>query len=505
MKLLGQRNASLQAGLLAALAAVIGVYLISTTVMVARDGVFYVNQARKLAGDLPGEPEIHLLGFPLMISAIRWVLVRCGMGGGVGTWIISAQVVALLARILCLIPVYLMGKRFVGSRRSVLGLLVLIMLPLQAEWGADALRDFPSLLFLLGSLALLIIGAESGRIWIFALAGLACGIGTCIREEILQLLLYAVLWFTWRTVAARTWPDRARQIAACVLFMATALLPAAAHVYASDGHLPAKTTSIMLLAQGSEAIGSQGPKEAAEAAGVKLSVWAATYKLVRILGNNLHEYFYPFWIIGLISCLRKKGNAAAKFFILAMMIGTVALIYARYFIYFGGLSKRYLLPISVGTIFFVAEGLRVVGLWGEKLIRAISKPQSRSMRKKIRISTILAMLGIAACLPKLLTPTRWEKRYYLEAAKRVEELSNPDDNIWTSEHRIPFYAGRKVIPKSQENIEYDYHVIIRSGDPRDNRTKDQIVGWTITDTIMSTRKSDKKYILIHQIDPPPKP
>ena len=235
MKRLRQRGASFQLGLLAAIAAVIGVYLISTTVLVARDGLFYIDQGRKLAGDLPGEPEIHLLGFPLMIAAFRRILETCGMSSGIETWIVSAQSAALLARLLCLIPMYLIGKRFVGRRRSILGILILILLPLPAEWGADALRDFPSLLLLLSSLALLISGAESGRIWLFALAGLACGVGVAFREELLQLVLYAALWFAWRFITARNWADRGKHAASCLLFLALVSAPVVLHVCASGG------------------------------------------------------------------------------------------------------------------------------------------------------------------------------------------------------------------------------------------------------------------------------
>jgi len=496
MKRLGQRGASLQVGLLAAIAAAVGIYLIATSVLIARDGLFYIDQARKLAGDLPGKPETHLLGFPLMIASCRWILRTCGMSGGIDTWIVSAQTAALLTRLLCLLPLYLIGKRFVGQKRSILAIFILILLPLPAEWGADALRDFPSLLLLLSSLGLLIAGAESGRMLFFALAGLACGIGIGIREELLQLVLYAMLWFAWRFISAGTWSDRLRQVASCLVFLAMVSLPVGLHICASDGRLPAKTASLMLMLNGTEQSAVTGAAPAA-AAGKELSVWDASYRIIQMLGGNFHEYFYPFWAIGLICCLRKKGNTAAKFFILAMTIGTVALLYVRYFLWFGGLSKRYLLPISAGTIFFVPEGLRRVGLWIERLIRARNEVLSRAVRSKVRISTILLILGIAVCLPKLVEPIRWEKRYYLQAAEKLAEVTEAHESVWAFDKRIYLYADRW--PGGQ----YTCQVTIDSGDPEAKRQDDRMVGWTIVDTIKSTRASDKKYILVHKRDTEP--
>ena len=501
MKRLAQRGASFQVGLLAAIAAAIGVYLIATTVLVARDGLFYIDQARKLAGDLPGGPVNHLLGFPLMIAACRRILETCGMSSSIDTWIVSAQAVSLLTRLLCLIPVYLIGKRFVGRRRSILGLFILIVLPLPAEWGADALRDFPSLLLLLSSLALLIAGAESRRIWLFAPAGLACGIGIGIREELVQLVFYAILWFAWRFIAARNWSNRGRQAASCLVFLAMVSLPAGLHICASGGHLPVKTTSLLLMLRGAETTGTMVPPAAA--ANEELSVSDASYRIVQMLGGNFHEYFYPFWAVGLVCCLRKKGNTTAKFFILAMMIGTLALLYVRYFLYFGGLSKRYLLPLSAGTIFFVPEGLRRVGLWLERFMRARHEILSRAMRGKVRISTILLVLGIAACLPKLVEPIRWEKRYYLQAAKRIAEVTEPDENVWTFDKRICLYADRRVVLWDEAGAQYTCEATIHSGDPQANRQRDRKLGWKLVGTFKSTRASDRKYILVHKFETQP--
>ena len=275
-----------------------------------------------------------------------------------------------------------------------------------------------------------------------------------------------------------------------------ASIPVGLHVCASNGRLPAKTASLLLMLNGTKQSAVTGAAPA-DVAGKELSVWNANYRIIQMLGGNFHEYFYPFWAIGLICCLRKKGSTVAKFFILAMMIGTVALLYVRYFLWFGGLSKRYLLPISAGTIFFVPEGLRRVGLWIERIIRARNEVLSRKVRSKVRISTILLILGIAVCLPKLVEPIRWEKHYYLQSAKRLAEVTEAHDSVWAFDKRILLYADRRT------DGQFTCQVTIHSGEPEANRQDDRMAGWTIVGTFKSTRASDKKYILVRKLDTEP--
>jgi hypothetical protein len=501
MKPLRQRGASVQVGLLAAIAAGIGVYLIATTVLIARDGLFYIDQARKLSGCLSGDLDNHLLGFPLMIAAFRQILEACGMPGGIRTWIVSAQAVALTARLLCLIPMYLIGKRFVGRRRSILGLLILILLPLPAEWGSDALRDFPSLLLLLTTLALLMSGAESGRVFPFALAGLACGIGIGIREELLQLVLYAILWFAWRIVIAGNRADRGKQAASCLVFLAMVSAPVVLHVCASGGNIPVKTASLLRAVQGGAGPDATGNADPTDPADEELNVSDASYRIAQALGGNLHEYFYPFWVVGLICCLRKRGSTAAKFFILAMMVGTLALLYLRYFYYEGGLSKRYLLPLSAGTIFFVPEGIRWVGLWGERVMRAKNEMLSRTMRSKVRISTVLLVLGIAVCLPRLVRPIRWEKEYYRQAARYVAKVTKPDERVWASDRWICLYADRQ--PADNKTAASCQAIILSDDDLKSKKQLDRMGGWKLDKTFKSTRSSDRKSIYVYKLETTP--
>ena len=55
--------------ILLAVAAVIGVYLIATTVIISKDGVYYIERARQFADDPVSVIKGHFFGFPTISLA----------------------------------------------------------------------------------------------------------------------------------------------------------------------------------------------------------------------------------------------------------------------------------------------------------------------------------------------------------------------------------------------------------------------------------------------------
>ncbi|MCH7556931.1 MAG: hypothetical protein IIB56_05670, partial [Planctomycetes bacterium] len=116
--------------ILLAIALGIGVYLIATTVLIAQDGVGYIELAQTFPKN-PIDVIKHSLpfGYPFLIFLTHKVTTFFSQDTSVYSWIYSAQSVSLLCRVLSLIPLYFIGKLLVGSRRSFWGLLILIVLP----------------------------------------------------------------------------------------------------------------------------------------------------------------------------------------------------------------------------------------------------------------------------------------------------------------------------------------------------------------------------------------
>ena len=114
--------------ILMAIALVIGVYLIVTTVLISKDGVFYIEQAQKFSANPVAVIKAHPPGFPYLIFISHKFTSIFANSSSVHTWIYSAQSMALLCRLLALIPLYLIGKLLVGGRIGGGGFLIELVL-----------------------------------------------------------------------------------------------------------------------------------------------------------------------------------------------------------------------------------------------------------------------------------------------------------------------------------------------------------------------------------------
>ncbi|HSV99495.1 MAG TPA: glycosyltransferase family 39 protein [Sedimentisphaerales bacterium] len=183
----------LRLAFLMGLCSVIGVYLILTTTLITKDGAFYIEQAKQIAQDPSGVCRRYPPGYPFLIWAGHAVASRFAEGDSPLLWAYSAQAVTLLCRVLTLIPLYLLGRLLVGSVNSFWALFVLVILPYPAFYGSDVLREWPYLLFLSTGLLVLYRGLATERWRTLAPVGLVAGLGSLVRPECAQLILYAML------------------------------------------------------------------------------------------------------------------------------------------------------------------------------------------------------------------------------------------------------------------------------------------------------------------------
>ena len=171
-----------------------GVYLIAATVLISKDGVWYIEHAKKFSSEPQAVIKSLPFGFPLLIFITHKLAALFSSSSSLSIWIYPAQSLTLLCRFLSVIPLYFIGKQLVGSKKSFWAIIILIILPHPAEFGSDILRDWPHILFLASGFLFLIRAAKQGKWWFFALAGFAAGLGHTIRPECVQLIVYGALW-----------------------------------------------------------------------------------------------------------------------------------------------------------------------------------------------------------------------------------------------------------------------------------------------------------------------
>ena len=338
---------------------------------------------------------------------------------------------------------YFVAKRFAGPRAALVTVLVAIVLPKPAEFGADALRDWPNLLFLLVGLLLLLAAAQRERWWLYGLAGLACGLGSLIRTETLQLAVCGLVWLGWKFVKARGWAVRRGLLASAAMLLLSVGAIQGTYLAVGGGKLPHNVhllrpfhisrSSIYTSAGGSLGCVVLGAEDGTAA--------EFLLELARKIQRNLHEVFVPFWAVGMVCFLRKRGNVAGRALFNIFLLASLSLIVGRYYLVLGpAVHTRYVMPLVMTSLFFVPVGLRVAGLWVDRLFRR-GTTCLRKMRRKLPARTAFLALGILICLPRLLEPVGADKRHYRDAARWLSANARPDDLIATMDKRICFYAG----------------------------------------------------------------
>ncbi len=432
--------------ILLAIALCVGIYLIVTTAAISRDSVIYIEYAKKFVGT-PTETmleEDQHPGYPVMILAAHKTAGLFTENGTVFAWIHSAQSVTLAFRLLAIVVLYLLGKDLVGPRFSFWGVLIIILLPKSAQYGSNALSDWPHLFFLATGFFLLIRAATSRKLYLFALAGITAGLGYLVRPECAQLLVYGLLWLGVVFLAGRTW-GRPKTVLAVVLLLVGFLIVAGPYMGLKAKPFPKKSIDIH------DIVDMRWP-----------STSKALLKLGGNIGDTLEWVFVPAWIIGLYGSFRKTSlYKAQQFFVIAFVVLNVALMIWLYK-NSSYMDKRHTFPLVVFTIYYVPGGIELLASW---LGNIKGKKAKLATNNKQLVFYVLLAIGIAVCVPQLFRPLNYEKLFLRKAAQWLAANTDEHDPIalFNADRRIAFYAQRRGIDydtqTDQEALKYAVTVL----------------------------------------------
>jgi len=436
---------------LLAIGLVIGVYLIATTVLIAKDGVFYIERAQQFTSDPINIIKRHPPGYPFLILIAHKFEGLFSSSTSVQGWIYSAQAVTLLCRLLALIPLYFIGKLLVGSKNSFWALLILIFLPYPARIVCDVVREWPYLLFLATGFFFLLWGAKSRKWWAFGLVGLSSGLGYLVRPESAQLVVYGFLWIAISMVGPKLWGvSRWKNLIGLALLFIGFAIPAVPYMKCTGKIIPPKVNRIMKSFSFNALPDNTGtPKVNADSSNyyvaeiVPYNVSKALGEIFKTVGENLMWFFMPALVIGLYHRFRGDAKREERFLITTFITMNVVMMVLRYCYIQLHASQRWSLPLITFTIFYIPVGLNVVGNWLEIKFPMNRQKSDVSKRKSGFWFLVLLLVGIAICLPKLFRPIRIEKQGYRAASTWLRENTAPTDIIAASDRRIAFYAERK--------------------------------------------------------------
>jgi hypothetical protein len=352
---------------------------------------------------------------------------------------------------------YFAGRKIVGQRFSFWGILILILLPYGAEYGSDALSDWPHIFFLSAGFLLLVWAAVSEKWWLFGFSGMAAGAGYLVRPECAQVIVLGTLWSGLQVFWSRRSMRKHRAVFALALLLAGFLITTGPYMRLKGAVFPKKHLFQIVLDRQSSWVYEKEIQVCSKnicAAGIMPSdVAGALGKLVQRIGETLMWFFVPALLIGMYKHFgRQSWYEPERFFVITFIILNVLIMILLY-CKFGYMSRRHTLPLVVLTIFYVPVGLEALASWlNEKFSKILERLFAVRTDTNFWFSVLL-IIGIFICTPKLLRPIRIEKQSYRDAALWLAKNTDEGDIIAVPDIRIGYYSGRS------RSIEYNGRAI----------------------------------------------
>ena len=431
--------------ILVSIAAVIGIYLIVTAVLISKDGVFYIERAQQIASEPVKIIRQHPPGYPFMIFVTHKFVSLFSNSTSNQIWAYSAQSVTLLCRLLTIIPLYLIGKLLVGSRNSFWAVLILLVLPHSAEFGSDVLREWPHLLFLMTGFLFLLLAVKNGKWWMFGVVGLCAGIGHMIRPECAQLIMYGALWLVIRLLFPKPNMGRHKLIYSLLILLISFTAITAPYMIIRGRVLPVQ---IKTLISSNE---TTAPLNTSKYTSNNNDIYICSFvpgriagglvELVRELAEGMMYFFGVVFLIGSYWHFRKASKRTdIECFFWPMFVLSNAIMLVLLYCNHEYISTRHCLPLISFSCFYVPVGLEVTANWFSG--RPSKLPEEINENSKTWFF-ILLLIGVSICIPKLVSPMRIEKKGYRSVSQWLRANTSQENIIAAPDKRILFYAARE--------------------------------------------------------------
>jgi len=465
----GESKDIILASILLAIALCIGVYLIITTVIIAKDGVTFIEYAKNLTVS----PTSTMLsqdqhpGYPLLILAAHKMTRVFYESASIRSWIYCAQSVTLIFRLLTVIALYFIGKDLAGAKFSFWAILILILLPKPAKYGSDALSDWPHFFFLATGFLMLIRGAEGRKWWLFGFVGLTAGMGYLVRPECAQLVVYGSLWLVPQLFWSKLAVSRRKVMSALALLLIGFLVTAGPYMKLKGAVLPKKGVGGFASNVQSYDVYDYGQRDQTHstaiytASFVPSDIVGAFGKLAQNIGETLMWFFVLPLLIGIYKYFKERNwQEPGKLFITALIALNIPLLIWLYCKH-GYISGRHTLPLVAFTIFYVPIGLQLMGSWlQDRFSKKTDQIPVMEAGRQFWFLVLLA-IGLSICTPKLLTPMRTKKQSYRHGAQWLANHTEESDIIAVPDVRISFYAQRKGLEYKAEQIPEKAKYVVR--------------------------------------------
>ena len=416
--------------ILAALAGVVGLYLILTTVVISEDGVGFIRFAQELRADFAAAIKSNFQhpGFSFIIEKTQLIFAKAGVNE-FWSWIYSGQCVALFFRLAAIIAVYHICRLLTDSLTSFTAALIFLFLPDGAQIGANVLSDWPHLAFVAAGMFFVLKWCDKPLVIWAALAGLSAGLGYLVRPESIQIIIYGVFIFLVCLFSRYRNGQKWKVCVSVLLISACFLIFALPYMIAKGGIFPKKAIDLQF------AWSPAMPLATVEGMNVLRKILFAGWELLERLSQFMVYFFLPFWMIGLwVGLADKNRNMLYRIVIGSAVVLNIVImlwLYTRH----GYIGRRHLLPLAAFTMWCVPIGITWVT---EKFVR----PSDVAAKKWF---VIIVVIGIVICAPKTFRPIGYKKQICLQAGAWINANTPSDSIVFSKDARVGFYGGRQSV------------------------------------------------------------
>lgn len=425
-------------------AAAVRLYAFATTMVIARDGTFYIENAGFLQeGRLA---QVITRGLKPLYPFLVWIGY-----GATGDWEISGKLVSLIFGTGATLALYFLARQFWEKGIALLAALIFAVHPMFVQYSAEVLSEMTYLFFFLVAIAAASVGIHRDRFHRWGALYVPMGIGAALtRPEGILLVAVVILYLGLRDDGRSS--DGKRRYRLGVIGGAPLILLAA--IFAA----------VYLLA---------GPRSLSRIESGVLWTFEGVGARIQALSNTLVQMIVTLDGRGAVHWLRDEvwGDFLRRFFeaahplILFLAAGGLwrgkddttrshlQITFAVLLVYFGGvffvnlmgpghsMSHRYfLIPVAI-LIPWAARGLVQTSSWVDRRF-AVSNPNRRTSPKVVAICTGMVLLVL---LGRSVPFHRTDKLGIKRTGEWIGRLGIPDVKIVSPDPRIAFYAkGRHV-------------------------------------------------------------
>jgi len=410
------------------------------TYVISSDGPLYIEAANyyyegdiKSALNHPYHPF-----YPALMALLYWFI---------GNWEWAGMLVSIILGSLAIMPLYLVGLRLFNPTMAIISALIYAFHPDAARLSAGILTTGTFIFLLVTAIYCLLEALEGYRYRYFILAGISSLLAFLTRPDGIIILLVILGWVVLSK--KRLFEKKSLALGGIILPWIMAALPYLWHII--------KTTGAFSISR----------KLSLSTLTLKASIPQMFYIVAEDFIKAMNPWLLVLVIIGIL--VRKEAlyqrETTSKEKRTAWIIWSMVLTYLLTLLVFAGIyqriSQRYTTPLVVIIIFWGAVGLYFLARWCQQIFG----PKTNSTGWLVFV-VMITLCSFSIFTFKSIGHERLDERKVGNWIRQNYQDKDKPLVFAHSSHRIPFYAGSKIINHYIGNqiteLGVDYETIIKN-------------------------------------------